>query len=258
MPRPCRCRRVCAEPACRRFEPQTPGAPEPVVLNVDEYEVLRLVDFEQRTHEECARQMQVSRTTVTEIYERARFKLADALVNSRPLVIEGGRYRLCEEKSDDCCPGRCPRHNTPLPDFNSLKGNIMRIAIPVKNEDIYQHFGMAAFFKIYDVEENRIVNSQVVQSTGRGHGAMFELLQQNGVQCVICGGIGAGAVEALQAGGIRLLAGVRGNADEAVNAFLQGTLTASEEGSCDHHHQHHGEGGCGCGCSDDESCHCRH
>ena len=74
MPRPSRCRRVCAEPLFRRFAPQAeegacPNEAQPVVLAVDEYEVVRIVDLYKRSHEECARQMQVSRTTVTEIYD---------------------------------------------------------------------------------------------------------------------------------------------------------------------------------------------
>ena len=85
MPRPCRCRRVCSEPLVDVFgpasEPDAGGVP-PVVLLVEEYETLRIVDYEGRTHEQCAAQMRVSRTTVTEISERARHKVADALESS--------------------------------------------------------------------------------------------------------------------------------------------------------------------------------
>lgn len=81
MARPTRCRRVCAEPGCRSFTPQSADGAGAVTLSVDEYEVIRLVDYEKRTHEQCAAQMEVSRTTVTEIYESARFKLSDSLVN---------------------------------------------------------------------------------------------------------------------------------------------------------------------------------
>ena len=98
MPRPCRRRRVCNEPFVRDFVPHPvrPGhADEIVMLLVEEYEALRIIDFEKRTHEQCAAQMLVSRTTVTEIYERARFKLAEAVVKGLPLRIEGGSYEIC-------------------------------------------------------------------------------------------------------------------------------------------------------------------
>ena len=87
MPRPSRCRRVCCEPLVRLFAPQGTEGTEPVVLLVEEYEAIRIVALEKRTHDQCAQQMQISRTTATEIYEKARFKIADAIVNGKPLKI---------------------------------------------------------------------------------------------------------------------------------------------------------------------------
>ena len=93
MARPPRCRRVCKEPACETFFPDgIPGGT--VMMGLDEYETIRLIDYEEMTHEQCAAQMNVSRTTVTEIYERARRKLADCIVNGKCLQISGGHYRL--------------------------------------------------------------------------------------------------------------------------------------------------------------------
>ena len=79
MARPKRKRMVCWEPDYIHFQPDGISPSEQIILSVDEYEVIRLVDFEKKTHEETARQMQISRTTVTEIYESARFKLADCI-----------------------------------------------------------------------------------------------------------------------------------------------------------------------------------
>ena len=95
LARPQRPRRICAEPAYDSFSPDGIPCGEPILLSVDEYEVIRLVDLEKKTHEQCAVQMEVSRTTVTEMYESARTKLAQSLVNGRKLLISGGRYRLC-------------------------------------------------------------------------------------------------------------------------------------------------------------------
>ena len=96
MPRPQRKRRICREPAYYGFSPDDPTGESEITMSVDEFEVVRLVDLEKRTHEQCARQMDISRTTVTEIYESAREKIAAALVERRRLVIAGGSYRLCE------------------------------------------------------------------------------------------------------------------------------------------------------------------
>ncbi len=109
MPRPKRCRRVCSEPEYSCFEPEGVSNPESVVLSVDEYEVIRLVDFEKQNHEQCAAVMDISRTTVTEIYERARFKISDCIVNGKQLVISGGNYRICSGKHKSCRERPCRR-----------------------------------------------------------------------------------------------------------------------------------------------------
>lgn len=97
MARPKRKRMVCWEPDYIHFQPDGISPSEQIILSVDEYEVIRLVDFEKKTHEETARQMQISRTTVTEIYESARFKLAGCIVNGKQLRIAGGPYQLCQK-----------------------------------------------------------------------------------------------------------------------------------------------------------------
>ena len=96
MPRPQRCRRICKEPRVIGFSPDTATEQKYVVLTLDELEVIRLVDLEKQTHEQCARQMEISRSTVTEIYESARVKVADCLVNGYHLSIGGGKYKLCD------------------------------------------------------------------------------------------------------------------------------------------------------------------
>ena len=90
MARPRRCRRVCTEPDYLSFAPDGIPCGERVTLAVEEYEVIRLIDLEKLTHEQCAKQMDISRTTVTEIYESAREKIADCIVNGRPMEISGG------------------------------------------------------------------------------------------------------------------------------------------------------------------------
>lgn len=109
MPRPRKCRKVCQLPENRCFGPLGAFCPagEAVVLTVDEYETIRLIDLEGMTQEECAEKMHIARTTVQAIYTGARKKLAHLLVNGRRLVIEGGSYRLCE--GDPKCGRGCRR-----------------------------------------------------------------------------------------------------------------------------------------------------
>ena len=95
MPRPPRCRRICDAPQVDKFCPYGSEDVEPILLTLDEYEVIRLVDLEQQTHEQCAVQMDISRSTVQEICGSARRKIAACLVHGKPLHITGGNNRIC-------------------------------------------------------------------------------------------------------------------------------------------------------------------
>ena len=122
----------------------------------------------------------------------------------------------------------------------------MRIATTYANGNIFQHFGRTENFKVYDVEDNKVVSSQVIGSNGIGHGALAGLLADNTIDVLICGGLGGGALNALTQAGITVVAGAEGDADAAVEAYLRGELVSSGA-NCDHHHHgdHGGEGCCG-------------
>ena len=105
MARPVKCRRICAMPNNTEFSPGK-QAESSVVMTIDEYEVIRLLDLEQMTQEQCASQINVARATVTMIYNSARRKIADVIVNGKKLIIEGGNVVLCEN-AGKCCNKRC-------------------------------------------------------------------------------------------------------------------------------------------------------
>ena len=92
MSRPCKRRRVCAMPGCGRFGPVEGNTEQRVIMSVDEFEAIRLIDYEGLTQEACAERMEVARTTAQAIYAAARSKLAECLVAGMELVIEGGPY----------------------------------------------------------------------------------------------------------------------------------------------------------------------
>lgn len=120
----------------------------------------------------------------------------------------------------------------------------MRIAATYDTDGtVFQHFGRTEQFKIYEIEDNKVVSSRVVGNGGLGHGALAGLLAENQVQGLICGGLGGGAQMALAQMGIKVYAGVTGSADDAVEALLKGTLDYADSATCDHHGEHH-EGGC--------------
>ena len=226
MPRKPRCRCIGGYPDHWAFSPDEAAEGEPIVMGLDEFETIRLLDREGMTQEQCAVSMGVARTTVTAIYESARRKLAEALIDGRRLVLRGGSYRLGDQGTE---------HITE-------KGtDTMRIAVTYENGEVFQHFGHTEQFKLYDVADGRIVGEQTVGTNGSGHGALAGFLKAAQADALICGGIGMGAREALAEAGIRLYAGVTGSADAAAKALAEGTLAYDPNATCDHH-DHHGAG----------------
>lgn len=120
----------------------------------------------------------------------------------------------------------------------------MRIGVTYENGQIFQHFGHTEQFKIYDAEDGKIVSSRIVDTNGSGHGALADFLKENQVDILICGGIGAGAQNALAEAGIRLYGGAAGAADDAVEALLKNELPYNPDVRCSHHGEHQ-EGSCG-------------
>ena len=125
----------------------------------------------------------------------------------------------------------------------------MKIAVTYDNGNIFQHFGKTEFFKVYEVEDDKVVSSEVIGSNGVGHGALAGLLADRAVDVLICGGIGGGAQAALEEAGVELCAGAEGDADRAVEAYLKGELVSSGA-NCDHHHHEEGHS-----CGDHEEDH---
>ena len=114
----------------------------------------------------------------------------------------------------------------------------MKIAVTYENGEVFQHFGHTENFKVYEIENDRIVSSQIIGSNGSGHGALAALLADRAIDVLICGGIGGGAQAALAEQGIELCAGASGNADEAVAAYLRGELV-NTGANCNHHGEGH-------------------
>ena len=232
MPRPIRCREICSLPEFYSFVPEDTESLESVTMTIDELETIRLIDYSGFTQEEAGGQMKVARTTVTAVYESARRKIADCLLNGKRLIISGGVWQLKDEQKISSKLGK-------------KREKAMRIAVTHENGQVFQHFGHTEEFKIFDVEDGKIIKSEVVSTNGQGHGALAGFLKNAGADTLICGGIGGGAQNALKEAGIKLYGGVQGSADDAVSALLAGNLAFNPNVKCDHHgegHHHEGEG----------------
>ena len=131
----------------------------------------------------------------------------------------------------------------------------MRIAVTYDNGKVFQHFGHTSEFKLYDVEDDEILSSEVFSTDGAGHEALANLLSNHDIDTLICGGLGDGAFNALTQAGIEVVAGVEGEVDAAVAKYIKGELESTGV-NCDHHHEEAegGCGGCGGGCGSSGGC----
>ena len=134
----------------------------------------------------------------------------------------------------------------------------MKIAVPFANGEVFQHFGHTEHFKLYEIEAGQVVSSQIIDTNGSGHEALAGFLADLAVSVLLCGGIGGGAQAALADADIEICSGAQGDADAAVNAYLNGELKSAGV-NCDHHHEHSEEdacgGNCGGGCGGCGGCH---
>lgn len=245
-------RRVGIIPEYRGFTPDGLASGNAIDMTVDELEVLRLCDLEGLNQEAAAQHMGIARATVAAIYSRAHRKVANALVNGRALIIEGGNIAYSPITTTTAV-------------WPAKEIGTMRVATTYDNGNIFMHFGRSEQFKIYDIQDGKVLNEQVVGTGGTGHGALAGLLANGGVDTLICGGIGGGAINALAQAGITVYAGAQGSCDACVKALIAGTLAQNGEATCschghDHehthehgdscdchgHHDHEGHEGCGC------------
>ena len=224
-----------------------------VSLTVEELESLRLCDLEGADQSAAAQSMGVSRGTLQRIVYSARRKVADALCSGKAIQIGGGNFSPAER----ICGGRarCSRcrfarggcgisdteANLETEDETMMKDGI--IAVTMEDGQIFQHFGHTRWFELYEIKAAR--SPRTGRSTRRAAATrrLGGLLRANGVNLLICGGIGGGAKNVLAAAGIELISGVSGPVDEAVKLYLEGKLHDDPSAEC--HHHDHGAHECG-------------
>lgn len=122
-----------------------------------------------------------------------------------------------------------------------LSGGPMKIAATYEKEtgNIFQHFGKTQYFKIYEIEDGKVRSSEVIDNGGNGHHALPPYLKSLGVETLILGNRGQGAIDAIAAAGLKEVPGITGSADEAAEKFAKGQLKGNFEARCDHHGEHH-------------------
>lgn len=113
MARPIKSRIICSIPKVNTFGPKECPKCEIITMTLEEFEAIRLIDYNNLTQEEASAFMEIARTTIQSIYEAARKKISDALVNGKKIIIEGGNYSLCNvmPMGKKCNRKTCQRFN---------------------------------------------------------------------------------------------------------------------------------------------------
>jgi len=222
-------RQVNSTPIAAGFRPFGRNCRKNVSVDLlfDEYESVRLLDYEGRQQADAAALMKVSRPTLTRIYMEARRKIATAVVEGLQLRITGG--------------------NADFASYKMNKTNIMmmnqKIAIPTNDGVLWPHFGKAPQVTIVTVEEGKVKETVVLEAPEHEHGAMPRFIAAQGCTDVLCGGLGGGAVNMLNQLGIQVHAGAPAlPIEELLPQYLGGTIVYGD-GTCHHdgcggHHHH--------------------
>ncbi|MDO4740454.1 MAG: DUF134 domain-containing protein [Eubacteriales bacterium] len=227
MPRPRKCRKVCRMPVIREFHPvgETPCKAF-VVMTVDEYEAIRLIDKQGFSQEECSSYMQVARTTVQMIYNAARKKLADALVEGLPLRIEGGEYQLCDGKEEYCGCGGCRRHRRGCMQENSKGDGKMKIAIPLdeNRQDVCIVLARAPYFLFREEGSDSIVENPAAQAQGGAGVQVAQFLVDSGVNALVTVRCGQNAADVFKAADMQIYKSANKAAADDLAALERGEL----------------------------------
>ena len=235
MPRPRKCRKVCQMPYSREFRPVDQRAEQvveqaAVILSVDEYEAIRLIDRQGFSQEECSSYMKVARTTVQSIYNSARKKLAIALVDALPLRIEGGDYQLCDGKEEFCDCGGCKKHRRKYMQIEKEAG-WMKVAITLdeNKQDVCIVLARAPYFLFREEGKDTIVENPAASAQGGAGIQAAQFLVDQQVTALITVRCGQNAAEVFQAAEMKIYKSVNKAAADDLDALEEGKLEALTE-----------------------------
>lgn len=193
-------------------------------ITYDEYEAVRLIDYEGMQQADAAKQMNISRPTLTRIYAAARNKIATAMVEGRPIMLSDGNIEFEHYQQQ------------------KSKTQVMnqKIAIPTSEGKLWPHFGKAPQVTFATIEDGKIKQTDTLQAPPHEHGAMPKFIAEHGATDVLCGGLGQGAVDMLNKLGIQVHGGAPAiEVDKLLAMYLGGTIVYGDS-SCHHtcHHDH--------------------
>lgn len=191
-------------------------------MGLDEFEALRLVDYEGKSQIEASEEMQISRATLQRLLIKARKKVVDSILNNKSLEIhnEIANIKLKGENNMDI-----------------EAKEVIRIAFPTSDKStIDTHFGKAREFAIYTVRETETIAVSHLTPPEHAPGVIPEFLRENDVDVVITGSMGLKAVKLFEHNGVDIILGAKGRIDVNLSEYLGGFLS-SKGNVCTHDHE---------------------
>ena len=220
MARPKKYRKICHFPKTLTFVPVgNRKNKETIILTIDEYETLRLIDKEGRSQEECSVSMKVARTTVQMIYASARKKVAEAIVEGRSLEIEGGDYDLCNGEPGYCSRGDC--HKKLLYKQYQKPQESIRIALALKEGRISQEIEEASDINLIDIKDNKVLHSEMIEFQYHKQESLPDYLHILHVDELICNGIREYDILGLEEIGIHLRNNTKDNLEDIIKTYTK-------------------------------------
>jgi predicted DNA-binding protein (UPF0251 family)/predicted Fe-Mo cluster-binding NifX family protein len=214
---------------CRRLDNEKAFMPtgismcnlEEVHIELDEFEAIRLCDYEGLSQIQASEEMEVSRATIQRLLQSARLKVVDALLH----------YKVINVRNET--------HNIKLKGENNMKTNLngeLRIAFPTTNkESVDEHFGHCKFFAIYTVNDGKILSTEFAEAPAHQPGVLPKFLGELNITTIITGGMGQMAINLFKAQEIEVILGARGKIIDNLNEYLGGELD-SVGTPCAHNH----------------------
>ena len=222
MARPKLKRRVCCDPGRLIFGVKGQKNSDRLILNVDQFETIRLLDYENKTQEEAAKIIGVARTTVQRLYHEARKTLARSIIEKKDIIIEGGHYEIVSDENAQC--GRLKMEDTRL-----------RIVVVKNQEAISEHFGQSDCYLIVSIENGKVLRKDKILADANNKKGFHALLISLEIDALIVGGMGEKPFKKFSDLGIEIYQ-AQGSIDEAIEAFIKGELKTLQP---HHHHEDH-------------------
>ncbi len=211
---------------CRRLEDSKVYKPigitdtlDEIYIELDEFEAMRLCDYEGMSQIEASKDMEVSRATVQRLLQSGRVKILDAFLHSKIINIKN------------------ETHNIKLKGENNMKTNLkneLKIALPTSDKiNVDEHFGHCAYFALYNVKDNKIISTEYVKAPPHQPGLLPRFLGDLNVNVIITGGMGQRAIDLFKSQEIEVILGARGKIEDNLNEYLGGDLE-SKGSPCQH------------------------